>query len=188
MTVLDLIKKSAVILNVDDIASSAILDTVTPENEATILQTNFTLNRLFELTKVMLNEITTYYAPIAKSVIVNAVDKKIALSSCPQLLKIIGIKRDEVFVKYRIVDENIEVAEDGEFEIIYHQIPAITSLLNKIQLEGVSDDLLVDGLNAYYCLTCGLFSDFSVYNQKYSNKLTKLRTLPLFSMPCRSWE
>lgn len=184
MTVLDLIKKSAVILNIDDLANS----TVTPENETEVLQHNFTLNRLFELTKIMLNEITTYYAPITKRVIITSVDKKIELSACPNFLKIVGIRRDEVFVKYRIVDENIEVAEDGEFEIIYHQIPVVTSLLNEIQLEGVSEDILVDGLNAYYCLACGLYSDFSIYNGKYSQKLTKLRTLPLFSMPCRSWE
>lgn len=189
MTVLDLIKKSAVILNIDEISSSTSLDTVTPENEAILLQENFAVNRLFELAKVMFNEIATHYMPIVKSVKVVSVDKKIGVSNCPNFLKIIGVKLDDVFVKFAVNGENIEVEENCEYEVIYHQMPVVTSLLANISFgDGLSEDLLVDGLSAYYCLACGLFKEFSVYNEKYSRKLAKLRVLPIFSMPCRSWQ
>lgn len=188
MTVLDLIKKSAVILNIDEISSGTSLNTVTPENEATILQENFALNRLFELVKVMLNEIATYYLPIVKTVKVSSQDREIALTACPNYSRIVGVKLDDVFVKFNVGDNSIDVEEDGEYEVTYHQTPVITSLFCDIALDGVSEDLLIDGLNAYYCLACGLFSEFNNYNHKYSSKLAKLRQLPIFSMPRRSWQ
>ena len=188
MTVLDLIKKSAVILNIDEI-SNASLNTVTAENESTILENNVALKRLYELTKVMLNEIATYYMPIIKTVELNSTDKKISLTNCSNILRVVGVKKDDVFVKFYITDGSIVIKEDGHYSVIFAQTPVVSSLLNDANMfgENVSDDLLVDGLNSYYCLACGLFKEFSLYNEKYSKKLTKLRSLPIFNLPSRSW-
>lgn len=188
MTVLDLIKKSAVILNIDEI-SNASLNTITAENELEVLENNVALKKLYELTMLMLNEIATYYMPIMKTVELNSVDKKIDLSKCQNVLKVVGVKLDDVFVKFFVEDGNILVKNDGCYTVIFQQTPAIQSLLDNVNFfdENVSEDLLVDGLNSYYCLACGLFKEFSLYNEKYSKKLANLRNLPIFNLPCRSW-
>ena len=188
MTVLDLIKKSAVILNIDEI-SNASLNTITAENELEILENNVALKRLYELTKVMLNEIATYYMPIMKTVEINSVDKKIDTSKWKNVLRIVGVRLDDVFVKFCVEDEKILVKKDGYYTVIFQQTPTVSSLLDKVNVfnENVGEDLLIDGLNSYYCLACGLFKEFSLYNEKYSKKLANLRNLPIFNLPCRSW-
>ena len=62
-------------------------------------------------------------------------------------------------------------------------------LFNEIDtLNGViGDDLLVNGLNAYYCLSAGLFEEYNVYNARYIDTLSSLKNPKVFAMPCRSW-
>ena len=90
MTVLDLINKSAIMLNIPEVVNGQ-FDGLTTENEQEFLNNNFALNRLFQFSKVVLNEIN-FHMPKVDEVVCQSIDKKISLSAIPSLMKIIGIK------------------------------------------------------------------------------------------------
>lgn len=189
MTILDLIKKSAVTLNVVEVLQQENFDNITASNEQQILNSNFSLTRLFEFAKVMLNEIASYYLPIVKTVDCETANQQINLNVCTNLSRIVGIKQGDRFVRYKIEDNLIKLTSNGQFTIVYHQHPNITSLLDDIDMfdETVGEDILVNGLNSYYCLASGLFEEFNVYNEQYINKLSKIKSLKVFAMPRRGW-
>lgn len=189
MTVLELIKKSAIMLNINEVLQDKNIDTITLNNEQAVLDNNFALKRLFEFAKVMLNEISTYYLPIIKEVGCVTINKQIALSNFERMARLIGVKNGNGYTKYSIVDEAIQLKEEGEYVVVFNQYPKLTSLLDEVEVfdEFIGEDVLVYGLNSYYCLSAGLFTEFNVYNENYVNKLLKLRGAKLFSMPMRSW-
>ena len=189
MTVLDLIKKSALMLNVKEVLDED-FDSINAENETTILSNNFALNRMFEFVKVMLSEISAYYLPIVKEVEVEAIERKIPLSNFANLAKLIGVKYCDRFTKYSVDNNTIAVEQNGKYMIVYNEAPNIKSVLDEIEVfdEVVGEDILVCGLNSYYCLATGLFQEFNVYNENYSTKLNRLKSYKLFSMPCRRWQ
>lgn len=132
MTVLDLINKSAVMLNIPEVLNDDKILTITPTNERDVVDGNFALKRLYEFSKIVLNEI----------------------NSC-----------------------------------ITQKIADVVSILDNIDLPtDVGDDVLVCGLNAYYSLAVGLFAEYNVYKKHYQERLSKLKNLKVFAMPCRSWQ
>ena len=100
MTVLDLINKSAIMLNIPEVVNGQ-FDGLTTENEQEFLNNNFALNRLFQFSKVVLNEIN-FHMPKVDEVVCQSIDKKISLSAIPSLMKIIGIKNEYGYIKYSI--------------------------------------------------------------------------------------
>jgi hypothetical protein len=188
MTVLDLIKKSAIMLNIQEVLN-ADLTSVDNQNQQTLMDNNFALKRLYEFAKIVLNEINSYM-PTVKQIKCTAKNKQISLNSFEGLSKIIGVQNHYGYVKYSVEGENIIVAEDGNYLVTFNQCPQINSLLDVInQHEDIlGDDILVYGLNSYYCLATGLFNEFNVYNAHYSERLAKLKNFKVFAMPCRSWE
>lgn len=189
MTVLDLIKKSAIMLNVKEVLDED-LTSIIAENETAILSNNFALNRMFEFVKVMLSEISAYYLPIVKEVEVEVSEHKISLGKFNNMAKLIGVKYFDRFTKYSIEDNNILVEQNGKYLVVYNEAPNIKSLSDEIEVfdEIVGEDILVCGLNSYYCLATGLFQEFNVYNENYSTKLNRLKSCKLFNMPCRRWQ
>lgn len=189
MTVLDLIKKSAIMLNIKEVLQDEDIATISATNEQEILSANFALTRLFEFVKIMLNEISTYYLPIVKEVEFQTENKRIALTNLQRMSRLIGVKNGFGYTRYSIIDNAIQLKDDGLYTVVFNQYPQISSLLDDVEVfdEFVSDDILVYGLNSYYCLSAGLFAEFNMYNENYVNKLSHLRGLKLFSMPMRSW-
>lgn len=188
MTILDLINKSAVMLNIPEVLNDTAIKGITSETEDEILTNNFALKRLYEFSKIILSEINSH-APQTEEAVCNALDKKIELSKFTNLSKIIGVKSQYGYVKHLIVDNNIVVEQDGEYIVIYETSPNVDSMFNEIKLSSrVSEDVLVCGLNAYYCLAVGLFSEFNIYNEHYHEGLNKLKNPKVFAMPCRSWQ
>lgn len=189
MTVLELIKKSAIMLNIKEILDEN-LDSVDETNETTILNNNFALKRMFEFVKVMLSEISSSYIPIIKEMKCSSSEGKILLNNFTNLAKVIGVKYNDKFTKYTIDNNSIIVNKDGEFVVVYRTQPNVSSLLDDVEIfdETIGEDTLVYGLNSYYCLATGLFQEFNVYNENYSSKLSKLSNGKLFDMPCRRWE
>lgn len=189
MTVLDLIKKSSIMLNIREVLQDSNLSDINETNQDELLNTNFALNRLYEFVKVMLNEIASSYLPIVREVETKTEKGKIPLTVCEKLSRLVGVKREDCFTRYSIQDDNIVLKEDGEYTVVYNQYPMINSLLDDVNVfdEKVGEDVLIYGLNSYYCLATGLFEEFNVYNENYVNKLSKLKNLKLFSMRCRSW-
>ncbi len=189
MTILDLIKKSAVMLNIAEVLQDDNIANINSENEGQVLSSNFALTRLFEFTKVMFNEIASYYLPIVKTIECETNNQQINLNVCNNLLRIIGIKNHNTFVRYKVEDGLIKLKSDGVYTIIYNQHPKLESLMDSIEIfdEDIGEDVLVSGLNSYYCLATGLFEEFNIYNEQYITKLSKLKNLKVFALPCRGW-
>ena len=188
MTILDLINKSAIMLNIQEVLNDNALADITANTEANVIDNNFALKRLYEFSKIVLNEISSYLSKIAHAEY-SSKDNKIPLSVLDRLSKIISIKNEFGYVKYKLIDDNIVVDENGVYTITFNQYPQANSLLNEIELNSeIGEDVLVYGLNSYYCLATGLLNEYNVYNAHYIDRLSKINNLKLFSMPCRSWE
>lgn len=188
MTILDLIKKTAVIFNIESVLEDPDLSTLTNNTQSTILSNNTQLNRMFELTKIVLSEV---YAYISKEVEVkvNSENKQINKSLLGEIAKVVSLKDGCGKVDFTLNDNGIEIGQDGEYVVKCIVAPNVKYLLNEIDmLNGdISEDLLINGLNAYYCLTAGLFEEYNVYNARYIDGFSRLRNPKLFAMPCRSW-
>lgn len=188
MTILELIKKSATILNVKQILDDTGLKDLTPADEATVLSKNQELSRMYELAKLVINDVTSY-SPIVNEMEVNSVDKKIAISKFSRLEKIVAVKGRDGYVKFCIRNNSLCVEQDGLYTVIYQQYPLNNSILQTINnFNGnISDDMLISGLNSYYCLATGLYAEYNVYNAQYVDRLSRIKNLKVFSMPSRRW-
>lgn len=190
MTAYEVIKRSAALLNIKEILEDRSLDDLTESNNSTILSNNFTLNRMFEILKIMLNDLANDYIPIVKEVELNSENKKISLSNLENLNKIMQVKYNGAGVKYSISNDCINFDFDGTFKIKYSVSPNIDNLTDSVNVFGgrISEDLLIYGLTSFYCLVVGLFDEFNIYNQIYNDKLSAINNLKIIEMPCRRWE
>lgn len=187
MTILELINKTALMLNITQVLDDKDIADITSSTEAEILSKNLTLKKLHEFARVMLNEIGSYLPKIAQMK-AKTTDKKISLVG-KNVTNIISVKNDFGYVKYEKVGSNLILDEDGEYTIIYNQQLQTNSVLDIIEnYDGqIGEDILVNGLSAYYCLSMGMFAEFNVYHAHYAERLSRLKSLKVFSMPCRRW-
>lgn len=188
MTILDLIKKTSIIFNIQEILNDSSLDAITNNTQTVFLNNNEKLNRMFELCKVVLSEIYSYVAKEVE-IVANAENNQIDKKLLGSVGKVVSVKKRYGKANYRIKDDYIIVDKDGEYFVKYVVAPDFEYLNNEINtLDGVVNDaLLINGLNAYYCLTAGLFEEYNVYNTRYIDGFLNLRNPKLFAMPCRSW-
>lgn len=190
MTILELIKKCATILNVKQILEDDALDNFTYEdNEKEVLSNNFELRRMFEITKVVLNEVNSYL-PRVEEIEIEIVDKKLLKKSIAGFSKVINIKNQNGdYVRFVELVDHIKVDEDGVYKILFCAYPITNSVLNNVDTrhDVMGEDLFVSGVSSYYCLATGLFAEYNVYNAQYVDRLSRIKHLKLFSMPCRSW-
>lgn len=189
MTILDLINKSAIMLNIQEVLNDVDVSNITIYSEPQVLESNFALNRLYQFAKIVVNEINSYQ-PTIKEVELNSTDKQIAFDQLENMSKIISVKNEYGFIKCKFSDSHIRFEQDGKYTIAYAQAIKINSVFDEIALnvDEIGEDMFIAGVNAYYCLATGLFQEFNVYNTNYINKLGRLKNLKLFAMPCRSWE
>ncbi len=188
MTILELIQKSAVILNVEQIVNDKELKFVDSNTQDEVLDKNFPLKRMFEFAKIVINEVASY-APKVYETKYKTTNKKIRLSSIVNLAKIIAIKYQGNDVKYTSDNINLEFEHDGEYTIVYTYYPSVSDLNDHIvkNNDKIDDDIYIYGLNAYYCLAIGLVEEFNVYHAHYTKRLANIKNLKIFAMPCRSW-
>lgn len=189
MTALEVIKKSALILNIDEIISGEDVMALSFDTEEEVLTENFTLNRMFEILKIMLHDISADYVQIEKEDVLSSTDKKISLSLLSNCIRVVSVKENYISVKHKVVDSEIEFDHDGVFSIKYLSGARVDSLFDEMDMFNgkVGIDVLVYGLSALYCLAVGLFEEFNVYNSIYVDKLSALKTLKIINMPSRSW-
>lgn len=190
MTAINVIKKCAVILNIQEILNDNNLTTLNAENEQTILSENLKLERMFEILKIMLNDIATDYVQIVKEIELNVENNEIAISSIPNFMHIAVILKNNVNVPYRIANSKIILKNNGKHLVRYYAQPNLTSLLGDVNLfDGrVGEDLLVYGLASLYCLAFGMFNEFDSYNAIYNQKLSTIKQLKIINMAGRRWE
>ena len=188
MIILDLIKKSATMLNIKEILDDTSLDNTGSLQLDTIYKKNPTLKRMFEFATLTINEVCSYM-PNEVEKICKSDNKQIPLKRLSDLIKIVSIKNKDGYVKYSIIDDNIVLENDGEYSVLYYKRPLTQDVLDVVETCGgkISEDVFLFGLNAYYCLANGLYAEYNVYNNQYIERLSRIKNLKLFSMPCRRW-
>lgn len=189
MTILDLIKKSALMLNISQILEEdGIKDMDYWTDQEEILNNNFELKRMFEFAKMVIDEVNVY-SPKVRQLTLNTIACKLDIASISDFAKIISVNGKDGPVKYTIAGRYIKVEKEGEYTITYTQYPSLSDMLAEIDRQegAISEELLVSGVNSYYCLASGLLPEFNAYNALYVEQLSRLKNLKLFAMPCRSW-
>lgn len=188
MNILDLIKKSAITLNIQSVLDDDSLEDVSNGDQETILNNNFELKRLFEFAKLVLSEVSSIKPRIDKTNLTTK-DKRIFLHQLAGIGKLLAVKNQYGYVKYEITSGYIMFDEDGTYTFIYQQIPSTATLEDTIECAtlGVGEDVLVCGLNAYYCLAKGMFAEYNVYKAQYDDGRARVKDMKVFAMPCRRW-
>ena len=187
MKIIDIIKDSATLLGLNQ--DRAVLEAMTSENEIEMLAENENVSSLFNLIKYSIRELCTNYVPVSTSVTIKSSDKKISLASLVNFIRIQNVFKNEQAVKFKILNRNIVLEEDGEYDVNYATYPEIESIFDEIDfLANFSPDVIVFGLCAYYSLAHGMFDEFEDLHEKYVEKAESLKNLKIFEIPCRRWE
>ena len=189
MTILDLIKKSALMLKITDITEDEALDDLWYETEESALANNAELKRIFELAKMVLDEVNNY-SPNVLQYTGETTNKRLDTNKFYNYYKIISVKDEQgSYVKFTNTVRYVNLDKDGIYTVTYVKAPDVDTMLNDIDRQGgkISEELLINGLNSYYCLANGMLPEFNAYNKLYVSQLSRLKNLKVFAMPCRSW-
>ncbi len=187
MKIIDVISDSALLLGLTQ--EVEILKTVTEETELQVIEQNENIAKLFNLIKYSIRELCTNYVPIIEKRKIITTDKQYPICNLENFIRINHICKDEQYVRYKILNRNITVEEDGEYLIEYSMYPTIMTILEDINfLEDYSPDVIVFGLCAYYTLAHGMFEEFEEFHNKYVARAESLKSLRNFDLPCRRWE
>ena len=187
MKIIDVISDSALFLGLTQEAE--ILKTVTEETEMQVLQEHENIAKLFNLIKYSIRELCTNYLPIIEKRKIKTKDKQYPISSLENFIRINHIYKDEQFARFKILNRNITMEEDGEYVINYSMYPTIISMMEDINfLENFSPDVIVFGLCAYFSLAHGMFDEFEEFHNKYVAKAESLKSVRCFELSCRRWE
>ena len=187
MKIIDLMKESALLLGLTQ--DRVAMETITEENEVQILAENPKVFSLFNLIKFSIREFCSNYVPLAVREKVNVEENQYPMSKLKNLIRIKNVYLNDQVVKFKVVNRNIILEENGEYEIVYSAYPEIETVFDEIDfLESFSPDVIVFGLCAYYSLAHGMFEEFEQMHEKYIEKAESLKDLKIFNLPSRSWE
>ena len=186
MKVIDILKNATILLGLDN--EKSILDSTT-EDAQTSANENENIKKLFNLFKFSIQEFCSNYTPISNTTTISSNGKKIAMSSILNCLQVQNVLQNGINVEYKIINRNIVLDDDGEFEIKYLTYPTLNSLFDEIDfLKDLSPDVLTFGLCAYYSLAVGMFDEFNRFHEEYIKKAEGVKSLKIFDMPLRRWE
>ncbi len=187
MKVIDILTDSATLLGLNE--EVEILNGATQDMESNILCDYEKIKKLFNLCKYSIRELCTNYIPVVVEVEFETTDCQFALTKLENFIRIQGIKKDGEMIKFKVINRNIILQEDGKYEVIYESYPNISSLFQEIDfLENFSPDVIVLGLCAYFSIAYGLFQEFQDFYDKYQSKAESLKQLKSFTLPTRRWE
>lgn len=187
MTILDILNESCDMLGLEN--EKSILATITTENETTVISNNGNVSNLFNLVKFSLQELCTHYVPVSNEVEIATENLKYHLSGFTNYIRIQNVFKNNEPVNFKILNGNIVVEEDGNYNVKYLTYPEIESVFDDIDfLSKFSPDVIVFGLCSYYCLSHGMFEEFENMHARYIEKAESLKDLKIFNMPQRSWE
>lgn len=187
MKIIDVISDSALLLGLTQ--EVEILKTVNEQTETQVLEENENIAKLFNLIKYSIRELCTNYVPIIEKRKIVTINKQYPISNLENFIRINHIYKDEQFARFKILNRNITLEEDGEYVIDYSMYPTIVTIMEDINfLENYSPDVLVFGLCAYFSLAHGMFDEFEEFHDKYVTKAESLKSVRCFDLPCRRWE
>ena len=104
-------------------------------------------------------------------------------------IRIQNIYKDGEMVKFKLINRNVTLEEDANYEVRYETYPTITTMFEEIDfLQNFSPDAIVLGLCSYYALAHGRFDEFQEFHEKYTSKAESLKSLRNFQIPSRRWQ
>ena len=187
MKIVDILIDSALLLGLTDEAEK--LKSATLETEDIVIGENDKISSLFNLIKFSIRELCTNYIPVIKDVCVETKEQKFAVNILENFIRVQNIQKDGEMVKFKIINRNVFLEEDGKYTVRYETYPDIISLFEEIDfLQSFSPDAIVFGLCSYYSLAHGMFDDFQEFHEKYISKAESLKSLHNFELPCRRWQ
>lgn len=187
MTILDILSSSAELLGLK--TQQLKLITYKEENNLEINIDDEIINRLFSLSKLVVQELCSNYIPIVIEENILSVDKCIPLSRFKNLIRIQKVIKDDEIVKYKLINKKIVFESDDRYTVRYTVYPEICSIFDEVDfLSSTSPDVLVFGLCAYYSLTVGQFEEFNYFQEKYEERAKAIKNLKVFDMPKRRWQ
>ena len=186
MKVIDILKQSAELLGLTDIAKQ--LSEAQPENENNLLE-NEEIFSLLNLIRFSIQELCTNYLPVATSETITTHNKTFEINHLANFIRIQNVLKGEQSVDYKVINRCIHFEEDGEYVVQYATYPEIESMFEELDyMCSLSPDVIVFGLSAYYALSKGLFDEFQIYHNQYIEKAESIKTLKMFNIPQRRWE
>ena len=186
MKVIDILLEAAEVMNLTK--TKEMLKSANTETETEILQ-NSEVESLFNLLKLSLRELCTNYVPAINVENIQINNGEFKISELVNYIRIRTVKKDGQVVAYKIINRNLKVSENGNYEIQYYTYPEINSLFDEVEfLQNLNNDVIVFGLCSYFCLSKGMFEDFHEIHDMYVQHAESLKELKLFTMPQRSWE
>lgn len=186
MQIIDILNESTMLLGLSD--EQQILSYTTPESESASLE-NKNIASLFNLIKFSIRELCTNYIPVTISENVVITNKSYPLSSFNNFIRIQNVYKNEQLIKFKIINRNLILEEDGEYTVNYATYPTINSLFDDIDfLQDFSPDAIVFGLCAYFSLAHGMFDEFNTFHEKYISRAESLKDVKIFELPNRRWE
>ena len=187
MKIIDILIDSASLLGLCDeinVLSSAVVD-----NEAEILNGNEKIASLFNLVKFSIRELCSNYFPMVSCETISVENGSCPISSLENYIRIQNVYKNGNVVKFKIINRNILLEEDGEYQVDYETYPTINSMFEEVNfLQEFSPDVIVLGLCAYFSLAHGMFSEFQEFHDKYESKAESLKSIKNIQMPSRRWE
>lgn len=187
MKIIDILMESAELVGMHKDAVN--LTTATPENETEFLQNNETMSSMFNLIKFSIRELCTNYVPVSSSKTIVTSECMFPVSDLQNFIRVQNITKNNQLVKFKVINRNIVLEEDGEYVVNYATYPEISSMFEEIDfLQNFSPDAIIFGLCSYFALSHGMFDDFETFHDKYIEKAESLKNLKIFEMPARRWE
>ena len=156
MKIIDVLIESAELLGLHyDIPQ---LNEITLENENDVLTNNENIASLFNLIKFSIRELCTNYVPVFSSITITTTDKTFPISELKNFIRIQNVYKNDELVKFKVLNRNLTLEEDGEYVITYATYPDIKTVFDEIDfLQDFSPDSIVFGLCSYYSLAHGMF-------------------------------
>ena len=186
MKIIDILKTCAELLGLTNELN--VLGEITVDNEATKLNENSEVERLFRLSKFSLQEIATNYFPMRDEVsVVDCSNYDLALLT--NYIRMHGVYEDSSPIDYKIINKKIVFSKPGTYTIAYYAYPEFESLFDDLDfLENLSPDALVFSVCSYYSIAKGMFNEFEEFHNKYVDRIEAIKNMKTFVMPARRWE
>lgn len=185
MKILEILKDSAMLLNLFDAASVLDNDSLTDTEK----QANKEVQELVNFADMSVKEICSNYLPYEVESSITTTDKKYPLNSLNNLLRVVDVKKGDNYVDFKIISRNLVFDEDGTYTVIYNSYPTITSLSDDLSfLQRLGTDVVVYAVCAYYCLAKGMFEEFDSFYGQYNDRASAIKDVKTFIMPQRRWE
>ena len=186
MKIIDILKHSAELLNLDDEAS--LMESATQEKDAELLK-NVEIKKLFNLLKFSVQELCSNYLPVVTEQEFETENKSYLVANFPNFIRMQAVFKKDKTIKFKQVNRKLVFNEDGTFLAKYFTYPEINSMFDDLSfITCLNPDVLVFGLVSYYCLSKGMFDEFKLYNNTYMEKAESIKALKTIELPQRRWQ